>query len=239
MSHSVSNSNQFLSFYNQMDEYFSVVLDLWTYMPYSEKIDQIVQWNYHISPFVKQHYRKLKYFSEMRNQIVHWFRLDHEHYLLASDGAVWAIKNLTEHLITPPTIESFAHNTVPQLSSTDTIQDAIQRLLDNHVRMLPLYEENVYVTTVSLEYLIWLLLKWSWWALLQEKLPKESVSVFFLPPTTSVYTIESLFLKQHAAKPLEVIRISEDWTSATKIVWKITAKDLPKLYQMSILSEMI
>lgn len=239
MSHSVSNSNQFLSYYNQMDEYFSVVLDLWTYMPFSEKIEQIVQWTFSVTSFVKQHYHKLKYFSEMRNQIVHWFRLDHEHYLLASDAAVLAIKNLTDHLVSPPTIASLITHTIPQLSLQCTIQEAITSLLDHHLRVIPLVDETTYITTLSLEYLVWLLLQWLWWVSLQEKLPKESVSAFFLSPTTSVYTIESLFLKQHSPKPLEVIRISEDWTSETPIVWKITAKDLPKLYQMSILSEMI
>lgn len=222
-----------------MDEFFSVLLDIGTYMPFSEKIDQIVQWHYSVSSFVKQHYHKLKYFSEMRNQIVHGFRLDHEHYLLASDVAVLSIKNLTEHLVSPPTIASLITHTVPQLLLQSTVQEAIELLLDQHTRFVPLFDDASYITTLSLEYLVWLFLQWLWSVSLQKKLPKESVSVSFLPPTTSVYTIESLFLKQHSPKLLEVIRISEDWTSETSIVWKITAKDLPKLYQMSILSEMI
>jgi hypothetical protein len=239
MSHSVSNSNQFLSYYNQMDEFFTILLDVWTYIPFSEKIDQIVQWHYSVSSFVKQHYHKLKYFSEMRNQIVHGFRLDHEHYLLASDVAVKAIKNLTEHLVTPPTIAFLSEKTIPQLFVKQTVQETITILLHHHLRALPLYDNDVYVTTLSLDYLAWLLLQWWWEKLIEEKLPWDVLAVLFLSPTTSVYTIESLFLKQHPSKPIEVIWISEDWTSDSPIIGKITPQDLPKLYQMSILSEII
>lgn len=222
-----------------MDEFFSVLLDIVNYMPFSEKIDQIVQWHYSVSSFVKQHYHKLKYFSEMRNQIVHGFRLDHEHYLLASDVAVQAIKNLTTHLVTPPTIAHLSDNTVPLLSVKKTIQETITLLLHHRLRALPLYDDSQYITTLSLDYLVWLLLQWLWEQLVQEKLPSDSLAVLFLPPTTSIYTIESLFLKQYPSKPIEVIWISEDWTSSTPIVGKITPQDLPKLYQMSILSEII
>ncbi len=222
-----------------MDEFFSVLLDIGTYIPFSEKIDQIVQGHYSVSSFVKQHYHKLKYFSEMRNQIVHGFRLDHEHYLLASDVAVQAIKNLASHLVTPPTIGFLTDNTIPLLSVKQTVQESITLLLHHHLRALPLYDDTEYVTTLSLDYLVWLLLQWLWWQLVQEKLPGDTFSVLFLSPTTSVYNVESLFLKQYPSKPIEVIWISEDGTSATPIVGKITPQDLPKLYQMSILSEII
>ena len=90
----------------------------------------------------------------MRNQIVHGFRLDHEHYLLASDIAVQAIKNLTTHLVSPPTIAYLSEHTIPLLFVKQTVQEAITLLLHYHFRALPLYDDSIYITTLSLDYLV-------------------------------------------------------------------------------------
>jgi hypothetical protein len=110
-------------------------------MPFSEKIDHIAHGKYSVTPFVNHHVAKLKYFADMRNQIVHGFRLDHEHYLLASDHAVGAIKTITEHLVTPPVVGSVCSCVVPVITVERSVHDVLTLMQKYHATLLPVYDE--------------------------------------------------------------------------------------------------
>ena len=102
--HTVENSNTFLAYFNQIDKFFEVVLGATDYIPYTEKIEKVARGIYPVSAFVKKFQQKLKYFGDLRNQIVHGFRLDQHHYLLVSEYALDQIKKTYTHLTTPPIV---------------------------------------------------------------------------------------------------------------------------------------
>jgi hypothetical protein len=113
MTHSITNSNTFLAYFNHIDKFFELVLGLSSYMPFIEKVDRIAQGRYPVTAFVRKYQHKLKYFGDLRNQVVHGFRLEQHHYLLASDYAVIQIKTIYEHLTKPPTVHAFCLENIP------------------------------------------------------------------------------------------------------------------------------
>ena len=101
--YSEANSNQFLAMYNQIDKYFDQLLQLKRYLPFFEKIRTIGDGQYHISHFVRKYEAKFRYFSDLRNQIAHGFRLENKHYVIASDHAVQEITKFNAELQKPKT----------------------------------------------------------------------------------------------------------------------------------------
>jgi uncharacterized protein Usg len=102
--YSEQNSNSFLSLYNQIDKLFDQILMLTRYVPFNEKLQMFMEQAYDISPIVKKYQQKLRYFGDLRNQIVHGFRLDNQHFVVASDHAVDQIQGIYDHLAQPKTI---------------------------------------------------------------------------------------------------------------------------------------
>lgn len=53
---------KYLSLFNEIDKYFDKVLGTEKFMPYNDKIKQIIQGHYPISWFVRMFQNELKYF---------------------------------------------------------------------------------------------------------------------------------------------------------------------------------
>ena len=102
--HSVHNSNTFIGHYNAIDKLLSSQLRTKGFISWSEKIQIIADGDYPISSFVKIKQNKLRYFGELRNQLVHGFSLEHKHYVVASDHAVEEIKRVMHEMQKPRTI---------------------------------------------------------------------------------------------------------------------------------------
>ncbi|MDR2189806.1 MAG: hypothetical protein LBP53_01035 [Candidatus Peribacteria bacterium] len=62
---------QYLSLFNEIDKHFDKVLGTEKFLPYNDKLKQIMQGKYSISRFVKIFQNDLKYFGELRNHISH------------------------------------------------------------------------------------------------------------------------------------------------------------------------
>lgn len=142
MAHNVQNSNTFLSYYNQIDEYFSYVLELDKYMPYHEKVSIIADGKYKMSNFVKVYQNKLRYFGDLRNQLVHGFRLDNKHYVLASDHAVHEIQTMYEELRQPTSVQQSFGKKVYTCVLEDTLRKVILDMRNNLNTHVPVYDNT-------------------------------------------------------------------------------------------------
>lgn len=101
--YSAHNSNTFLAYFNKIDRFFTDLLWLKKYVPYHERITMIVSWSTPVRRFVHQEEAKFRYFGDVRNQLVHWFRLENKHYLYVSDHAIEQITAMYQQLTRPIT----------------------------------------------------------------------------------------------------------------------------------------
>jgi hypothetical protein len=124
--YSDQNSNTFLSIYNLIDKFFDQTLQLSRYVPFNEKLQMSLDEPFDISPIVKRYQQKLRYFGDLRNQIVHGFRLDHQHYVEVSDFAVEQIQSVYDHLLQPKSVvELFGKDGVITCQITDSLQEVL------------------------------------------------------------------------------------------------------------------
>jgi hypothetical protein len=89
---------------------------------------------------VRKQQHKLKYFGDLRNQVVHGFRLEQHHYLLASDYAVMQIKTIYEHLTKPPTIHTWCTQKIPYARTDTTMQEVITLITQADLPALPIQD---------------------------------------------------------------------------------------------------
>jgi len=158
------------------------------------------------SKFVQQFQNKLRYFGDLRNQLVHGFSLDKKHYVVASDYAVQQIKRVYEELTKPkPVAEVFDHE-VFSCTTADSLKDIIQVLHSDEVKVGDIPLEN------------------------------SNDTFLFVDGETSIYEIQELFLTSHEQKKrLGAVFVTSSWDETTPITGIITAMDLPKLASMRIL----
>lgn len=242
MPHTAANSNTFLAYFNQIDKFLGIVL--WTneYIPYAEKIDKICLGSYPISAFVHKFQHKLKYLWDLRNQIVHGFRLDQHHYLLASDYAIAQIKQLYELLIHPPEAWSKQKlSTIPVLETTNTIEDCLLLFTDPSIEIILVYKQWVYQWFITRKKIVSHLVlekqahDWQKTSLLCALSLDTKEEVLFAESTTSVYEIEQAFTKNRDDHALTAIVLTKDGQPESPLQWIITPANLPKLMEEVIL----
>jgi hypothetical protein len=119
-------------------------------MPYNEKVTVIADGTYNVSNFVSLYQNKLRYFGDLRNQLVHGFRLENKHYVLASDYAVEEIKTIYEELRKPTSVQQAFGREVYTCTLSDDLRDVIvvmRQELNTHV---PVYDsKDVFVEMLS------------------------------------------------------------------------------------------
>jgi uncharacterized protein Usg len=142
--YSDQNSNTFLSVYNLIDKFFDQTLMVTRYIPFNEKLQMFLEDSYDISPIVKRYQQKLRYFGDLRNQIVHGFRLDHQHYVEVSDFAVEQIRSVYDHLLQPKSVvELFGSEGVVTCGITDSLQTTITTMYEQELTHIPVYNEQM------------------------------------------------------------------------------------------------
>ncbi len=102
----------------------------------------LAEGRYLITSFVKIYQNKLRYFGDLRNQLVHGFRLDNQHYVLASDHAIGEVKSLYEEARSPKTAFSVFAKKVYICKTSDSLKQVISTMkkeLNTHV---PVYDEQ-------------------------------------------------------------------------------------------------
>jgi len=242
--HSVKNSNTFLWYYNQIDKFLAHLIGAKVYIPYGEKIQKVADGNYSQSKFVRLYQNKLRYFGDLRNQLVHGFSLEHKHYVVASDYAVEQVKWVLEELSTPQTVGDLFTGEIYSVKLSDSLKDVIRVMRDELNTHVPVYDDNgKFVEMLSestIAYRVADAVEW--------KIDGKSLKVWdiqlentndtftFVEQSKSIYEIETLFESSFSEKKrLGAVFITENGDQSEKIIWIITAMDLPKLATSVIL----
>lgn len=247
MWYSSHNSNQFLSWYNKIDKFLSRVLEIKKYIPYSEKIDLVIQKGAQWSYVLDQYQSSFLYFWELRNQLVHWFSLNQKHFLEVSEYAVQQIKSLYSWLTAPKTVgEVFAWE-VYSCTTNDLLSQVIVTMKSELNTHVPVYHEWVFVEMLSestIAYRLaeqitaWVSTIWSWTRIADVSLHNTNDIFAFISEDENVYEVRNRFLKHSANKKrLWALFITQHWTQDEKILWVITAMDLNRIMQSWTLLE--
>jgi len=93
-----------------------------------------------ITRFVKSFEAKLRYFGDLRNQLVHGFRLENKHYLVVSDHALHEIQTIHDHLTAPKTIADYTKKEYIIANNTDTIQAVMELMTEHSLSYIPVYD---------------------------------------------------------------------------------------------------
>lgn len=240
LKHTIANSNTFLAYYNQLDKYFAHVLWLTKYMPYNEKISVLAQGKYPLRNFVRLYQNKLRYLGDLRNQLVHGFRLDNNHYVLASDHAVNEIEILYTEARTPTSVTDVFRKDVYCCKTNDLLRDVIQTMRSQLNTHVPVYnEEWVFLEMLSESTIAYWLadeigtngeVHLDHVVVNDVTLENSNDLYLFVQQETSIYDIEQLFAQNlQDKKRLGAVFITEHGKPEEKILWIITAMDLPKL----------
>lgn len=244
--HSVQNSNTFLAYYNQIDKYLSHVLTLTTFVSYGEKIAKIADGKYAVSPFVRLYQNKLRYFGDLRNQLVHGFSMDEKHYVVASDYAVEQIQQVYLQLTKPKTVWSLFKRAVYTCTLHDPLKTVITTMrkeLNTHV---PVYDAaGVFVHMLSESTIAYRIADQIDAGgdihsedVVVGDIPLQNTNdlFVFVEEEKSIYEIDALFTHHmEQKKRLGAVFITKTGRVEEPIEWIITAMDLPKVEDTLIL----
>lgn len=143
--YSAHNSNTYLAYFNQIDKYLSYVLKLQKYVPYHERVTMITRGKYAVSHFVSRFEAKLRYFGDLRNQLVHGFRLDNKHFLIVSDHALEQITSIHDELTKPKTLQDIFDQKIVSAKQSDSLESVMERMSEEKLKYLPVYDDSIFV----------------------------------------------------------------------------------------------
>jgi predicted transcriptional regulator len=209
-------------------------------MPYTEKISVLSSGRYSVSNFVRLYQNKLRYFGDLRNQLVHGFRLDNNHYVLASDHAVKEIELLYTEARTPTSAGDAFSKQVYTCTTQDLLSEVIHVMRNQLNTHVPVYNEQGIFTEMLSESTISYRLADEIGddgevhlaqIRVQDVTLENSNDLFiFVPLTTSIYDIEQLFAQNlQAKKRLGAVFLTHTGKPEEDIQGIITAMDLPRL----------
>lgn len=252
---SEQNSNTFLSYYNEIDKLFTKLLGVEKYIPFNERIAAIAAWTFPISAYVKHCDDKLRYFGDLRNQLVHGFRLDHRHYLLVGDHAIHEISHICKELKNPTSlVETFGQEIVSCFED-ESLKMVLLRMKETQKSHIPVYsgsptvalaealirgdEQPTFLGMLSESTIAY------WLAdvmdaegdvhaddVLVKDIPLENTNdmYVFVPETMNIYELDALFAKEREhLKRLGAVCVTKSWSQDEQICCVITALDLPKV----------
>lgn len=242
--HSIQNSNIFLWYYNKIDKFLAHLIGAKVYIPYSDKVQRIADGGYPQSKFVRLYQNKLRYFGDLRNQLVHGFSLENKHYVVASDYAVEQVKWVFKELTSPQTVSDLFTGEVYCVVLHDSLKEVIEVMRNELNTHVPVYDSEWAFVEMLSESTI------AYWvadaghesidlsALTVADIPLENTNdtFVFVEQSRSVYEIETLFAQSFAEKKrLGAVFITEKGNNKEPITGIITAMDLPKLASSVIL----
>lgn len=243
--YSDQNSNTFLSMYNLIDKFFDQTLQLTRYVPFNEKLQMFLDDVFDISPIVKRYQQKLRYFWDLRNQIVHGFRLDHQHYVEVSDFAVEQIKSVYDHLLQPKSVvELFWNNGVSTCQLQDNLKAILSLMYTEELSHIPVYDDAMQFVNVLDESTIV-----HWIAQHGGMIDMQSITIrdidltrsyddfCFVASNKSVYQLRELFVRdilENTHKRLGAVLVTATGKRNEPLQAIITALDLPKLEEYFI-----
>lgn len=228
--HSVHNSNTFLAYFNQIDKYLSHTLWLKKYVPYHERITMISTGKLSISRFVQQFEDKLRYFGDLRNQLVHGFRLDNRHYLIVSDHAIDQITSIHDELTKPKTVADVYTQQVIIAQEDYTIADVLLVMKKEHLKYMPVMQGASLQWVLSFQDIIARLVDQPKIDTTKTTLLDIDVNVYaeyvHISSDQSIYEIQTVFADH---TDVEILLITQTWSTTEPLLWIVHIHDLPTL----------
>lgn len=244
--HSIKNSNDFLWWYNKIDKFLAQLIGKQFYIPFTEKVTMVAEGRYPQSQFVAKYQNKLRYFWDLRNQLVHGFSLDQNHYVVASDYAVKQIETIYTQLAEPQSVGEVFSKEVYTCKTSDLLHEVIQSMRKHRNTHIPVYDDDGKFVEMLSESTI------AYWFADQVdakawfensalkvgdiKLENTNDTFLFVSADKSTYEVQELFYSfAEDKKRLWAVFITSSGSESEPIAWIITAIDLPKLDSMRIL----
>ncbi len=230
--YSANNSNTFLAYYNQIDKYLSYILWLQKYVPYHERVTMVIRWKFVITHFVNRFESKLRYFWDLRNQLVHWFRLDNKHYLIVSDHALKEISSIHDELIKPQTIADMFEGKISFASSSDWLEAVLEGMKKKWLKYLPIYDNKDFKWVLSFQDILARLVQEKIVDISDLKISDVDITFskeyIFVTWKTSIYEMQNIFAD---TKDVEIVLVTPNWEEDEKIIAIVSVHDLAHLQE--------
>ena len=240
------NANNFIAHFNEIDKYLDKLLQTEKFLPYNEKLKHVIEWTYNITPFVKKHLAKLKYFGELRNHITHGQQIEGQYYSVPTYHAVEQIRKCKDEVLKPMTCFDLFTKEIYTCKTTDLLQNVIIEMRNHSETHIPVYDATWHF--------VWMLTETTLSNRLADEGTKWAVSMntirvwdldltltndtyVFVAKEKSIYEVEALFEQQLLGKKkLGAVFISEKWSEKETIEGVITPLDLPKIAQYDFIA---
>lgn len=130
----------YLSLFNEIDKYFDKVIGTEKFLPYNDKIKQIIQGKYPISRFVKIFQNDLKYFGELRNHISHGLKVDEYMYAIPTQKAIDKLADFVDKIVKPPLCIEHFHKDIQSVQLSDSFPLLLKLVKEEHLPLVPVYD---------------------------------------------------------------------------------------------------
>ncbi len=227
---------KYLSLFNEIDKYFDKVLGTERFMPYNDKIKQIIQGHYPISWFVKMFQNELKYFGELRNNISHGLKVDEYIYAIPTQTAIDKLSDFADKIVSPPLCIEYFRKEVHSVQYTDSLKDLLIAIKEYGYTYIPVYngEKFLWVVTESgiLQRLAEVMLEENYIDLSKARIEHLPISnsnkdFVFASSNINIYQADEIFTsKKKKGRGLWALFITKNGTSAEKIIGMISGNDL-------------
>lgn len=224
----------FLALFNQIDKYFDKILWLDTFIPYNEKIKQLINGQYSISWFVKLHQYQLRYFGEVRNQITHGIKISGHSYVNPTEYAIEQLEKYAAAIKQPPQCKEVFGKKVFIVQGQDTLWNLVQQIKKHRYTHIPVYTDSYeFLGIIVIEELfLWIVEKFEhkheWENIHMKDCPlfNDNAHVIFVRGDKNIYEIDQLFTTRKLAHQSPgVILISYDGTKNSELMGIITPSD--------------
>lgn len=228
---------QFLSLFNEIDKRFDKILGTEKFLPYNDKIKQIIQGNYPLSRFVKIFQNDLKYFWELRNHISHGLKVDEYIYAIPTQKAIDKLTDFVDKIVKPPLCVEFFTKQVHLVHLQDSLAHLLTSMNTYHYTHVPVYSASEKFLGVITENWI---LQWLSQQMLDDNyIDISKVRIEHLPISTShkdflfvsadinIYEADEIFtIHKKKGRGLWAIFITPNGTSREKIIGMISGEDV-------------
>lgn len=233
------NAANYVALFNEIDKYLDKILQTEKFMPYNEKLKQIINGSYHISPFIKKHEAKLKYFGELRNHIAHGQQFEGQYYSVPTYHAVDDLRKCKEEILKPVSAIDLFARAVYTCTTTDLLQNVIIEMRNHNESHVAVYDNTGLFVGVLTETTLsnWLADQSATGSVNMHTirvgdldLTETNDTYLFVAQDKNIYEIQALFeASMLSKKRLGVIYITTTGSDREKILGVVSALDIPKI----------
>lgn len=243
ISHTVNQEiiPHYMALFNTIDKSMDQYIDADWFMPFNEKIKYIYTSWLPISSMVARYEQSLKLFGEIRNHLVHSFKLNGATYLLPTHEAIEELSHLVTLFTNPPQCEQYCHHFPKLIQQADSLLSAMNIMKQHHIEHIPIVDNNnIYISSLSYALICdWIVSnptqditnQLSISTMLQDihnnNWPSRHISKYIYLPIhkhATMYEAEHYF--KQSSQELWALYITEDGTFWSPIIGSISVSDI-------------